>query len=111
MDADGGDLVRLTADPADDDIPRWSPDGTRIAFQAVRGENYDIELVEVEGHRRTRLTATPEYDGSFAWSPDGARLVCISGRDGYDAVYLLPLGAGSPVRLTTQASLDPRWSP
>jgi Tol biopolymer transport system component len=77
----------------------------------VRGENYDIEVVQVEGQRRTRLTTAPEYDGSFAWSPDGMQLACISGRDGYDAVYVLTLGAAAPIRLTTQASLDPRWSP
>ena len=33
---DGGDLRRLTTDWADDILPKWSPDGTRIAFLSDR---------------------------------------------------------------------------
>ena len=32
MDADGSNQTRLTNNPADDWLPAWSPDGSRIAF-------------------------------------------------------------------------------
>jgi TolB protein len=111
MDAHGDHLTRLTADSAVEDLPSWSPDGRRIAFRSVRGDNYDVEVIRADGHDRTRLTSGPEYDGSLEWSPDGTQLAFISGRDGYDAVYVLTPGAAAPIRLTTQASLDPQWSP
>jgi TolB protein len=36
MDPDGGNVTRLTDDPADDSSPSWSPDGTQIAFVSDR---------------------------------------------------------------------------
>ena len=36
MNRDGSDQVNLTNDAIPDDFPRWSPDGTRIAFTSQR---------------------------------------------------------------------------
>ena len=36
MDASGGSLIRLTNNGANDDHPRWSPNGTKILFQSDR---------------------------------------------------------------------------
>ena len=50
VDANGGTARRLTNDPAEDDVIKWSPDGSRIAFRAHRTapNNSDIEIVDVE---------------------------------------------------------------
>ncbi len=45
---DGSDLKRLTFDPASDQTPAWSPDGTRIAFSSLRDGNRDIYVVNDE---------------------------------------------------------------
>lgn len=85
------------------------PDGSRIAFQATRGEEYDIDVVRVSDRVRTRLTTTREYDGAQSWSPDGREIVFISSRDGYEAVYVMSSADGRARRLTSSASLNPAW--
>jgi Tol biopolymer transport system component len=109
---DGRGLERLTVNgTSTNDAPAWSPDGSRLAFQTARGDNYDIEVLRLADKSRTRVAATPEYDGMYAWSPDGRRLAFISGRDGYDALYISEADGMRPRRLTTESSLNPVWSP
>jgi Tol biopolymer transport system component len=50
------------------------------------------------------------YDGSHDWSRDGTQVTFISGRDGHDAVYSIGVTGGPARRLTSEPSLDPRWS-
>ena len=45
---DGSDLKRLTFDPASDQTPAWSPDGTRIASSSLSDGNRDIYVVNDE---------------------------------------------------------------
>jgi TolB protein len=54
--------------------PAWSPDGERIAFAAVRGDNKDIYLINPDGSNLTRLTTYWEDDSAPRWSPDGERI-------------------------------------
>ena len=49
---DGGIAERVTDDPADEQKPCWSPDGTRLAFSSDKSGNRDLFVVEV-GDTRT----------------------------------------------------------
>jgi Tol biopolymer transport system component len=44
MDAEGGDVERLTETPHDEDNPTWTPDGSRIAYSRIRDLRSDYEL-------------------------------------------------------------------
>ncbi len=77
---DGSRTVRLTATPASESRPRWSPDGRYLAFVAERGDASasQLWLLDRSGGDAQRLTDLPEGVNDYAWSPDGARIVVVS---------------------------------
>src|SRR5207253_437430 len=41
--------MRLTNNPANDQFPRWSPDGTKIAFTSNRDGKEEIYVMDADG--------------------------------------------------------------
>jgi hypothetical protein len=63
--------------------PRFSPDGTRVAFSAWReGGLRDIYVYERASGKTTRVTADRWLDADPAWTPDGRYIVYSSDRTG-----------------------------
>ena len=77
---DGTGLRRLTQDRYEDRMPRWSPDGQRIAFYSNRSGNYEIWTIQPDGSALQQVTQNPP--GTTAnhplWSPDGTRIAYYS---------------------------------
>ncbi|MCA9888428.1 MAG: PD40 domain-containing protein [Anaerolineae bacterium] len=76
MEADGGDVQRLTHNDSRDLYPAWSPDGMRIAFTSER-ENHiaNIFIMDANGLNQTNLSNSPNTDDRYpAWSPDGTKI-------------------------------------
>jgi Tol biopolymer transport system component len=78
--SDGGDLVRLTANPfGGHDIPGdYSPDGTRIVFSRGNPPLHDTNalfVVNADGTGLRQLTPWGLASGSADWSPDGSKIV------------------------------------
>ncbi len=69
-------VVRLTDNDWNDEYPRWSPDGRRIAFAANPGGAYDIFIMEADGSGVSRVTNSPRDEVEPAWAPDGEKLAC-----------------------------------
>ncbi|MEE1746284.1 S9 family peptidase [Streptomyces sp. NPDC006641] len=68
----GGPARRLTHGPADT-APRWSPDGSRLAFL----REGQLHLLSADGGEAVALTTSarcPAGAGTPVWSPDGARI-------------------------------------
>lgn len=69
MNADGSRQRKLV----DGSSPRWSPDGTRIAFLArgePRGTQIFVRWMDAEG-AVTQITRVDHAPSGIAWSPDG----------------------------------------
>ena len=96
--SDGSGLLRLTDDLHKDRLPRWSPDGRRIAFYSNRSGRWEIWIIQGDGsglHQVTR-TAGPSVTTPI-WSPDGRRLIVGLGGLGSGLIDLSrPLAERAP---------------
>ena len=115
MDPDGGGVLRLTDDPAEDLQPTWSPDGTRIAFVSNRDGNKEIYVMSATGGAATRLTNHTFDDLSPAWSPQLAnqRIAFVSSRTGNDEIFVMGADGSAQTNITQNMAddIDPSWAP
>jgi Tol biopolymer transport system component len=76
--ADGtGSLRQLTNDPAMDRRPRWSPDGSQLAFYSTRTTATNVWLIRPDGSGAHALTESATHILYPTWSPDGRRLAYV----------------------------------
>src|SRR6187401_798926 len=67
---------RLTRGKKQDVAPRWSPDGSRLAFASNRDSKAkQLYVLPVEGGEPLQLTELNEDVTEVVWSPDGTRIV------------------------------------
>lgn len=76
--AAGGTPRQFTSGGGKDSAPRWSPDGSCLAFLSDRdGGKPQVYLIEAGGGEARRLTSIPQGAGAPVWSPNGSRLVTV----------------------------------
>lgn len=78
LDLTTGQVEEVTSGPNDDRLPRWSPDGSTIAFLSDRRHQGRFGLYLLEAGRLGEAWAAPDVDGSIewlSWSPDGSALL------------------------------------
>jgi tricorn protease len=76
----GSGVQRLTDNKARDVFPRYSPDGTQIAFSSNRDGNYDVFVIPAAGGKPKQLTYHTADDNVVGWSADGKRVLFSSSR-------------------------------
>lgn len=127
---DGSQRLQLSFQPTRAFLPRWSPDGKRIAFMAVApGKPWKISLVSAEGGSSQQLLPGERNEADPNWSPDGNSLVfgglpstplpslpaaadLFVGTPGSLAIHVLDLRTHQDSELPGSEGLySPRWSP
>jgi Tol biopolymer transport system component len=118
MDADGGNVRRLTDVKGYDGGPFFSPDGARIVWRRFNAEGTLAEIwtMNADGTDARQLTAF----GALSWAPyfhpSGDYIVFTSSKLGYDNFELFMVDAAGehePVRVTFTPDADvlPVFSP
>ena len=72
---DGEPGIQVTQGPGDDQTPRWSPDGTELAFVSNRTGAAQLYLMDLRGGEARPLGTLPGGVSALCWTPDGAALV------------------------------------
>jgi dipeptidyl aminopeptidase/acylaminoacyl peptidase len=72
-----GKAKQFTYGDQSDSQPKWSPDGSQIAFVSNRADEKQpqIYIIPVDGGEARKLTDLKGQIGGFEWSPDGKKLV------------------------------------
>jgi serine/threonine protein kinase/Tol biopolymer transport system component len=73
---DGSSRLQLTYAPMQAHMPRWSPDGTQIAFMGSRpGKPWRIFVIPAEGGTPQEVTAGDRNQGEPTWTAKGSAIV------------------------------------
>jgi TolB protein len=113
INANGGDRRRLTINATYDGEPDFSPDGTRIAFDATPGSDRNIYVMSASGTNVQQITDASGDKRHPDWSPDGQRIVYEAGDEDTAEIYVVNADGSGNTPLTDDSDGDraPTFSP
>jgi TolB protein len=86
------------------DVPRnpsWSPDGWRIAYQAMVKGNLDIYYYDLNSFQDYRVTTHERPDTQPSWNCDGRKIAFTSPREGNNQdIFSVLLGSDGVTQMT-----------
>src|ERR1039457_1835590 len=112
-DDTGANIQRITANPARDVYPRFSPDGKWIAFSSDRNGNLDVYIVPSEGGQAKQLTFHSADDNVLGWTPDSRNVLFSSsrGEDFMAKLYVVSIDGGMERSAGADMGLYASYSP
>ncbi len=114
---------RLTAAPAYENEPAWSPDSASLVYISAQSGNRDLWVQRRNGDA-LQLTSDPAEDAQPAWSPDGSTILFVSSQGhgasldrssfyGYTIggdIFTVPAFGGTP-RMLVEGGFNPAFAP
>ncbi len=112
-DIDGANARQLTQDGALGYGPKFSPDGSKIAYSSDKSGYRDTYVIDLNTKKRTCVAQFPGQNTGAAFSPDGSTLALSLSKFGNPEICTIPSTGGEPTRLTNARGTDcsPTWSP
>ncbi|KAB2833418.1 MAG: hypothetical protein F9K51_03565, partial [Candidatus Dadabacteria bacterium] len=96
----GGVAARLSSPAGGELYPKFSPDGTEIAFSGNYDGNTDIYIMPAAGGAPVRLTHHPDDDLVAEWYPDGESILfrsnMLSPTQRYNRLFKVSKKGGMP---------------
>jgi len=90
----------------EENLPAWSPDGSRIAFGSARSGAQELWLCDRDGSHPRQLTSMGSIAGTARWFPDGKRIAFDGRRGGQSDVFVIDAAGGVPRPITTSSADD-----
>ncbi|MBX9801141.1 MAG: Tol-Pal system beta propeller repeat protein TolB [Caulobacteraceae bacterium] len=93
--------------------PRFSNDGSKMAFSIIRGGNTDVYVMDLASRSLRRLTTDPGIDTSPSFSPDNSQIAFTSDRSGSARIYVMRADGSGQRAIARGGGLytAPNWSP
>jgi WD40 repeat protein len=111
VDSSSGKTQPLYAPPGQYRIPRFSPDGKRLAFSIENGKGADIWVKDLDRDTPSRLSFLPGLNRKPVWTPDGKNIVFQSTNPAAPGLYgVRSAGSGEAKRLTEGKPLESPYS-
>jgi Tol biopolymer transport system component len=98
----GGGAVPLTPPDEPARNPRFSPDGQRVVYQRLLGEQWDVWLLDIATGEQRPLTTSPSDEREPDFTPDGRAVVFVSNRTGHFCLWAIALDGGVETQLTEE---------
>lgn len=100
---EGGNAQRLSSPRGEESFPRFSPNGSQIAFSGNYDGNTDIYLMPTTGGLPKRLTYHGSTDRMIEWHPDGKSILFATPRtsekDRFNQLYTISIKGGLAEKL------------
>jgi Tol biopolymer transport system component len=94
--------------------PKWSPDGSRIAFRSHDGSHINLWTMSKDGSDLVRLTQHNGDVGTPGWSPDGSRLAFTWGVGDQRMIHIIDADGTNLTSIQPPVGyreVAPNWSP
>ena len=105
-DADGADPQTIVTSAEPLLSPKWSPDGSRLAYVSFENKKPVVYVQSLATGERRAVANFRGSNSSPAWSPDGRRLAVTLTKDGTSQIYLMgPDGSGA-TRFLSSGAID-----
>src|SRR5262245_59138796 len=76
--ADGSDPRPISTGQHKDSLPRWSPDGTRLAYVSTKAGKPQIFIRWMDTGQEARITELETAPTTLSWAPDGQSLAFVN---------------------------------
>lgn len=110
-DSDGSHPLQITYLNSQAGSPRFSPDGTSIAFDSNKTGSWNVYVTGTHGGALHAITSDSSNNARPSWSNDGQWIYFRSNRTGRWEVWKAPSKGGSPVQVTQGGGLQAFESP
>jgi len=90
INSDGTEHSKLTSHDTNESNPRWSPDGSRIAFTSKTDHGFEIFMYWIKTAKIAKLTDLEASPRGISWSPDGKQIAFSMFEEGHELKLVKP---------------------